>query len=776
MVSRQMGRTDGEDTSGQIRDVEFVGTPSPSRKKEAVRVFGEAERVQGATASAAGMRRTASSGSSSPSRDVSVNDFEDKQRAPRNAVSVAMSNVAARVRSARRDPWGTAQAVVPILQWLPTYDARLAGDSELAGDVAAGLTVGAMLIPQGLSYSMVAALPPIYGLYTSMMGCIVYAFFGSSRQLSVAPVAIVSLLVAEGVGHVTPPKLEDGSPNPDYISLAFLLAFLSGVIQVAMGMIQFGFVVNFISHPVMSGFTSAAAVIIGLTQLKHIMGYSIKSGDLHEVLVSLFEGIHQSNWPSILMGVVSIAFILGCKQHPQLKALPTQLIVVVVGIILVASARLDQEGNGNIKIVGTVPEGLPPGSNPLKLAADNIGALLPVAFNLSLIGFLESIAVAKKYAQEYGYAVTSNTELVALGLSNMVGSFTSCYPCTGGFSRTAVNASSGAKTPLASLISGFVIMVVLLVLTSLFYYLPNPVLGAVVIAAVSGLVDIQLPVELWNSSQFLDLLALSACALTTLFAGVEIGIMTGVILSLVLVIFTVSQPNSAELGVIPSTLQDTGGESVLAASSFGATAAEPLLEVVANSATGLAPSSTELLRALSQADFRDMARKRGLATRIRGVLVFRFDADIFFFNAGAFQEALLEFIKTRTAVGIPRGVDHGGKGDPEAPDAVEDVEEKEVLHSVVWDAGPCSSADSAGLHALHDAVKVVEAMGMRLYVARARAALRDILQCDAGGFAEHVGYENFSPTVGGCVANALSNRETKLEAVAETVEITEDAV
>ena len=736
----------------------------------------------GPMASTTGMRRTSSSSIASPYRsdgDVpTFKDFEDKEHGPpRNVLAALGSGWALRVRAAARDPWGTARAVIPILQWLPTYDLRLTGDSEVAGDVAAGLTVGAMLIPQGLSYSMVAALPPIYGLYTSMMGCVIYAFFGSSRQLSVAPVAIVSLMVAEGVGHVAPPKLEDGSANPDYISLAFFCAFLSGIIQLVMGMLQFGFVVNFISHPVMSGFTSAAAIIIGLTQLKHVMGYSIDSGDLHEVIVSIFEGIHESNWPSILMGFISIAFILGCKYHPKLKALPTQLIVVVVGIIVVALARLDKESGGNIKIVGHVPDGLPPGSNPFRLAAENVGALLPVAFNMSLIGFLESIAVGKKYAQEYGYEVSTNTELVALGITNLVGSFTSCYPCTGGFSRTAVNAASGAKTPLASLISGFLIMIVLLVLTSLFYYLPNPVLGAVVIAAVSGLIDTQLPIELWKSAQFLDLLALIVCALTTLFAGVETGIMTGVVLSLVLVIFTVSQPNSAELGVIPGSLEGNGDEIILSASSSGPNEAVTLLDVVISNSTENIPTSTELLHALSHADFRDISRKRGLATRVRGVLVYRFDADIFFFNSGAFQEYLFEFLKKRSMGITPGEVGHGDKSDPEAPPNSEGGDdEREVLHSVVWDAGPCGSVDSAGLHVLHDSIKALEARGIRLYVARARAGLRDILQVDAGGFAEHVGYENFCSTVGACVAIALSNKQIPAEVDNETIEVSDDAV
>lgn len=465
-------------------------------------------------------------------------------------------------------------AFIPILSWLPGYSRN-----KLNGDISAGLTVGVMLIPQGMAYAMIAGLPPIYGLYASIIPLVLYAIFGTSRQLAVGPVAMVSLLVAAGVGQMA----EVGSEH--FIALAITLALMVGLIQFGLGFFRLGFIVNFLSHPVISGFTSAAALIIGLSQLKHLLGIDIpRSNYIHEILLHAAENIGSVSLSTLAVGLGGIALILAAKRIH--KAIPGPLIAVIIGILAVWLMGLNDLG---VKIVGEVPRGLPAFTVP-SFTLGELQGLLPIALTISLVGFMESIAVAKAIqARHKDYEVVPNQELMGLGLANIGGAFFQAFPTTGGFSRTAVNDQAGAKTGMASIISAGIIALTLLFLTPLFYFLPQAILASVIMVAVFGLINVREAIELWHTKRD-DFAMLLVTFLATLSLGIEEGILIGVVLSLAIVVYRSSYPHIAVLGRIPNTDQ-----------------------------------------------YRNVARFHDLVER-EDVLIIRLDAQMYFANVQAFRE------------------------------------------------------------------------------------------------------------------------------------------
>lgn len=471
----------------------------------------------------------------------------------------------------------------PILDWLPNYNSE-----HLKGDLSAGLTVGVMLIPQGMAYAMLAGLPPIYGLYASTLPLILYAILGTSRQLAVGPVAMVSLLTASSIGMLA----ETGSAS--YIALAISLALVVGLIQFFLGAFRLGFLVNFLSHPVISGFTSAAALIIGISQLKHLLGVPIgRSHHIHEILLEAIDKIASVNIPTLLIGLGGIALIIAVRKIN--RSIPGSLLAVLFGILVSWGFGLTESG---VKIVGEVPQGLPSFALP-GFSFGTLGTLLPIALTISLVSFMESIAVAKAVqAKHKNYKVIPNQELIALGAANIGGAFFQSYPVTGGFSRTAVNDQAGAKTGMASIFSAVLIILTLLFLTPLFYYLPNAILAAVIMVAVFGLIDYKEPIHLWHTDRG-DFWMLIVTFVATLSLGIEQGIGIGVILSLAMMIFRSTRPHMAELGQVPGA---------------------------------------KVYRNLDR--FPDLERRED-------VLIIRFDAQLYFANINFFQERMSEMIKAK---------------------------------------------------------------------------------------------------------------------------------
>ena len=469
---------------------------------------------------------------------------------------------------------------IPAFEWAPRYDR-----TNLSGDLNAGVTVGVMLIPQGLAYALIAGLPPIYGLYAALVPIVIYAFFGTSGQLAVGPVAMVSLLVATGVGELAPQGTEE------YISLAVMLAFMVGAIQLSLGLLRFGFITNFLSHPVLSGFTSAAALIIGLNQLKNLTGIPIpRSNSVFEILYQAGAGLGAIHGVTIAMGLGSIVLIAGLRKVS--KRLPGGLIAVVLGTAFTVLFSLDQDG---LAIVGSVPAGLPVPSASF-LTMDAVAGLLPIALAISLVGYMESIAVAKSFAAKHKDTIDPSQELTGLGLANLIGAFFQSYPTTGGFSRTAVNDQAGARTPLASLISAAIVGLTLLFFTPWFTFLPKALLAAIVMVAVSGLLDVREVRFLWKSNRT-DLALLLITFTATLLLGIELGILIGVGMSMLSFVYQASRPHMARLGRMP------GHES-----------------------------------------YRNVERYPEVET-LKGVAVFRIDASLFFGNVEHIKDGLAALLR-----------------------------------------------------------------------------------------------------------------------------------
>ena len=437
-----------------------------------------------------------------------------------------------------------------MLTWLRHYQRR-----DLPGDLMAGLIVAIMLAPQGMAYALLAGLPPQVGLYASVLPLIIYGLLGSSRALAVGPVAIVSLLTAAGLT----PLAEPGSAL--YLQLALTLALLSGLIQLAMGLARLGFLTNFLSHPVLSGFTTAAALVIGLSQLRHLFGVSVPSGDnFLQTAWYTAVALPQTNWPTLLIGGGSLAILFYFKNHladlllrlrvpsgwriPLTKSAP--LLVVILSTAVVAIGQLDQ--TAGVRVVGDIPAGLP----PLTWAGFDLAVwrtLLPIALAISLVGFTESISVAKALASRRREKVEADQELVALGLANLGASFSGGYPVTGGISRSMVNFSAGANSGLASIVTALLIGLTAVLFTPLFYYLPQAVLAAIILAAVAGLVDFYALPHIWKYNKA-DALSWALTFGAALLISVEMGILVGVIASLALFLWRASRPHVAEVGLL----------------------------------------------------------------------------------------------------------------------------------------------------------------------------------------------------------------------------------
>lgn len=422
--------------------------------------------------------------------------------------------------------------LIPALEWIQNYK-----KNDLSGDMSAGLIVAIMLIPQGMAYAMLAGLPPVIGLYASTIPLIIYALFGTSRQLAVGPVAMVSLLVLAGVSTIAEPG------SDEYISLVLLLMLMIGIIQLLLGILRLGFLVNFLSHAVISGFTSAAAIIIGLSQLKHLLGVKLEADDVFRIIIESVSRISEINPITFSIGVVSILLLIGIKKY--VPKIPGPLVVVGLSILTVYFLQLQNDG---VKIVGEVPKGLPSLSLPA-FSIESVIILLPIALAISFIGFMESIAMAKAIATKEKYKVVPNRELVGLGLANIGGAFFSSYPVTGGFSRSAVNYQAGARTPLASIITAILILLTLMFFTEFFYYLPNAVLAAIIMVAVYTLIDVKEVKHLFKVRS-IDGWTWVITFVATLTIGIEQGILIGAAFSLVIFIWRSANPHVAELGYL----------------------------------------------------------------------------------------------------------------------------------------------------------------------------------------------------------------------------------
>lgn len=450
------------------------------------------------------------------------------------------------------------QRTSPLLaQYLPVLDwgARYSRETFVA-DLVAAVIVTIMLIPQSLAYALLAGLPPIVGLYASILPLVAYAVFGTSGALAVGPVAVVSLLTAAAVSQVAQPG------SAEAIAAAIVLALLSGGILLIMGLFRLGFIANLLSHPVISGFITASGIIIAFSQLKHILGIKATGDNLIDILRSLCANISGVNIPTLVIGLAVTAFLFWVRKgfKPALVAIGLAnyiaglvaragpVLAVVVSILVVIGLSLTEAG---VRVVGDVPQGLPPFAIPA-FDPELWFALLPAAFLISIIGFVESVSVAQTLAAKRRQSIRPDQELIGLGAANVAAAFSGGYPVTGGFARSVVNFDAGAETPAAGAFTAFSILLASLFLTPLLFNLPIAVLAATIIVAVLSLVDLRTIKQTFAYSKA-DFVAMAATILATLGFGVEAGVTTGVALSILLYLFHTSRPHIAFVGQVPGT-------------------------------------------------------------------------------------------------------------------------------------------------------------------------------------------------------------------------------
>ena len=425
----------------------------------------------------------------------------------------------------------------PILDWLPDYK-----KSMLWSDAVSGITAGILAIAQGMAYAMIAGLPPVFGLYAALTPQIIYVLMGTSRQLSIGPVAMDSLIVAAGIGTLHIVGVDQ------YIAAAVFLALFVGVIQVLLGTLKLGFLVNFLSKPVLNGFTSAAAIIIGFSQLKHLFRIDMmQTNKIHILLQEVVSNISKTHFLSFGLGVFGIILI---KVFQKInKKIPAILIVVSLGTLVLYLTQWQLIG---IKIVGDIPNGLPEFGVP-SFDENQLLDLLPVAITLAVVGFTEAISIAKAIEEKHTeYEVDPNQELIAIGSGNIIGSFAQSYPATASFSRSAIQDQGGAKSGIASLFSAGLVLLTLLFLTPLFYYLPIPILAAIIMVSIFGLIDFKYPMKLWKKNRD-ESLAFFITFIITMSVGIPQGILFGVLFSLLTMIYRTSKPHIAILGKVKNT-------------------------------------------------------------------------------------------------------------------------------------------------------------------------------------------------------------------------------
>lgn len=440
---------------------------------------------------------------------------------------------------------------LPFLDWLPTYRREHA-----VSDLVAAVIVTVMLIPQSLAYALLAGLPAQVGLYASILPLVLYALFGTSRTLSVGPVAVIALMTAAVLAPVA------AAGSPEYIAGAVLLGVISGLMLLVMGILRLGFLANFLSHPVISGFITASGLVIAASQLKHILGVEASGHNLIEIGSSLAANIGHTHQPTMLVGVGALVFLVVSRKwlKPLLERLglgarvadlltkTAPILTVVVTTLLAWGFGLQAQGVG---VVGEIPRGLPEFTLPPMewslWKQLTVGALL-----ISIVGFVESVSVGQTLAAKRRQRIDPDQELIGLGAANLGAGFSGGMPVTGGFSRSVVNFDAGAETPAAGLFTAIGIALATLLLTPAIAYLPTATLAATIIVAVGTLIDLPALARTWRYSRS-DFGAMLATILLTLLYSVEAGLVAGVALSIGLFLYRTSRPHSAVIGRVPGT-------------------------------------------------------------------------------------------------------------------------------------------------------------------------------------------------------------------------------
>ncbi|XP_039126703.1 probable sulfate transporter 3.3 [Dioscorea cayenensis subsp. rotundata] len=440
----------------------------------------------------------------------------------------------------------SAQFLFPILSWAPSYSFSL-----FKSDLISGLTIASLAIPQGISYAKLANLPPIVGLYSSFVPPLVYAVLGSSRDLAVGPVSIASLIMGSMLRQAV-------NPNTDpylFLQLAFTSTLFAGIFQASLGIFRLGLIIDFLSKATLIGFMAGSAIIVSLQQLKSLLGivHFTKQMGLVPVLASVFHTTNEWSWQTIVMGMSFLGILL-LARHVSMKkpslfwvSAGAPLASVIISTLLVFLFKAQNHG---ISIIGHLPHGLnPPSWDKLIFKSSYLSLVMKTGLITGIISLTEGVAVGRTFASLKDYKVDGNKEMMAIGLMNIVGCCTSCYVTTGAFSRSAVNHNAGCKTAMSNIVMALTVMVTLLFLMPLFVYTPNVVLGAIIVTAVIGLIDLPAAYHIWKMDK-MDFLVLLAAFLGVVFISVQEGLAIAIGISIFRVLLQITRPKIVSLGNI----------------------------------------------------------------------------------------------------------------------------------------------------------------------------------------------------------------------------------
>ncbi|GLU03561.1 hypothetical protein SLE2022_207530 [Rubroshorea leprosula] len=440
--------------------------------------------------------------------------------------------------------------IFPFLEWAPRYSFQF-----FKSDLISGITIASLAIPQGISYAKLANLPPIYGLYSSFVPPLIYAMMGTSRDLAVGTVAVASLLIASTLGTEV-----NADENPKlYLHLAFTATFFAGILQASLGLLRLGFIVDFLSHATIVGFMGGAATVVCLQQLKGILGLErfTHSTDLTSVMRSVFSQTHEWRWESSVLGCCFLLFLLVAKHFSKKKpkffwiSAMAPLTSVILGTLLVYLTHAERHG---VQVIGQLKKGLNPlSAGDLVFSSRYMMTAIKTGMITGMIALAEGIAVGRSFAMFKNYHIDGNKEMIAIGVMNIAGSCTSCYLTTGPFSRSAVNFNAGCKTAVSNIVMAVAVMVTLLCLTPLFHYTPLVVLSSLIISAMLGLIDYEAAIHLWKVDKF-DFIVCMSAYVGVVFGSVEIGLVIGVVISLLRVLLFVARPRTSVLGNIPNSM------------------------------------------------------------------------------------------------------------------------------------------------------------------------------------------------------------------------------
>jgi SulP family sulfate permease len=525
----------------------------------------------------------------------------------------------------------------PGLVWLQGYNRDI-----LKRDFFSGITIAAMLIPQSMGYALVAGLPVEYGLYACIVPPVLYALLGTSNKISMGPVALDSVLILTGLSAIAQP----GTDN--YLELAIVLTLLVGLIQFVLGLFKFGFIANFLSYPVILGYTSAAAIIIMGSQLENILGVAGYGGNIFNQVLHFIRLLGEWHWLTAGIGLVGLAFMIYPKRF--FPGMPSGLILLVIGML--CSGVWNAQAYG-VNVIASIPQGLPVPRIPA-ISIDQVLALIPTALTVALMGYVGSMSICK--AQEKPtdkFGVKPNQELISVGVANFVGAFFKAFPVSASFSRSAAFIEAGALTQVSAVISSAVIVIIMVFLTSVFvsYPLPKALLAAIIITSVAGLFKYGQMKALFKQSRH-EFLLMLITFWVTLWLGVQQGLLAGVVLSIIKVIYNTATPHMTELGSIQ------GGRL-----------------------------------------FRNVNRFDDVIIR-DDILIFRFDAPLYFANKDYFVEHLYYWIKQRKAGS---------------------------LTSIIFDAEAVNSVDTTAILMLQKIIDNLQQQGIRLYISNAIGPVRDTL-------------------------------------------------